>query len=428
MLHVAMRSRRVRPLRNLALLAALSMGPVVAFACSESGGAGANLGSDKTPDGSLTSPAQEGGTPDAPSSDEDATDDGSEDAGDGSLSVLRGICEFDFWYTDGYGNGVGPAITPPATWQYLRSRGFRLVRVAMNWGNVGLPDGGDDLLPDGGFAHPHTGIQPVLQGPLDAVYLGRLEEEIGNAADAGLLVNLSLATGFRFPGEHSGYQVTQQELTDVWARLAQAFRGNPGLHAYLITNEPNGVTDSYVTTMEQAAVDAIRDAGDDRLLWVQGNAWDACAWMAIQSPWIQDPADNFAYECHDYPGTEANAQNMAFDDASVSGFLRSVQAFHDWCKGQSLRCAVGELGWPGQNSSADWQKFNSAMEGAYELFDDARMDVTYFDGYGAASASLSALSAYTASDAGVTPTVPGATHAIDQYQTQRLVIEAHPSF
>ena len=325
-------------------------------------------------------------------------------------------------YTDGYGAGIGPSYSPPESYDFLSDAGVRLVRISVAWGNTGWPDAGEANYSDGGFANPHTGIQPVLGGPLDPVYLARLQHEVATAEAAGLVVNLSLYTSLRFPNSHSQYVVTPAELADAWIKLGSQFANDPGVHAYLIANEPYNMDAGFVDGMMQGAVYALRDAGIDKPVWVSTDAYDSCLVTANHPPYIDDPAGAVTYECHSYPGTSGG--QTVYNDGGVQLFLRSVRAFHDWCVGNGVHCAIGEMGWPGQNSSADWQSFNDVGEIAYALADDAGMDVTYF---GAGGSYRNNLFAYTASDAGTVLSVPGAVHPIDEAQTQSLVISAHPS-
>jgi hypothetical protein len=181
--------------------------------------------------------------------------------------------------------------------------------------------------------------------------------------------------------------------------------------------------DATVKSMMQGALTAIRQQGDNKLIWIEGNGYSSGAWFAIQTAWIVDPANNFVYSAHEYPGTSGN--QTVYDSTLVNQFLQDCTAFYDWCMNNHLRCSIGEIGWPGANTSSDWQQFNASVDQAYQLFDDAKMDVTQFH---ASGAYKEALTSYTASSPGVTAGAPGTVHAIDTAQTQSLVVEAHPSF
>jgi hypothetical protein len=341
-------------------------------------------------------------------------------APDARPPVLRGVTTDDFTYTAGYGGGVGPTPSPIVTYRYLFNRGIRLIRLPFLWGNP--------------TTDKPTGIQPALQGPLDSTCLSRLQTEVQTIQAAGLRVVLVLDSSFRFPVRWNGNLVTQADFNSIWLLLSQVFKDNSAVYAYDLQNGPSSDDDSYVISMMQGAVTALRAAGDNKLLWIQGNNGGNPNWLAAQSPtWIKDPAGNFAYEAHGSPDYAwlnepvPPAQNQtAYDAGAVATFQSGMQAFHDWCVGSNLRCAVGEIGWPGENTSADWAMFNSAMEKAYELFDDARMDVTYF---GVGGAINDILWAYSAAEPGVdTNVVPGSISPISQAQTQSLVIERHPGF
>jgi endoglucanase len=202
--------------------------------------------------------------------------------------------------------------------------------------------------------------------------------------------------------------------------LSAAFNKNPAIYAYDIANEPHDSADDFVRTMYQAGVTAIRNAGDNTQVWVEGNNYADPQWTAAQPPWIRDPANNTTYSIHDYPVCSGTP-------CDISGFAQAISDMKTivaWCKQYSVRCSLGETGWFGSNTTANWQQWNAYGDQLYQLLDDAGMDATYWAAAGSYDADLWA---YSANPAGVVQTVPGVPNTLVQAQTQSQVLEAHLS-
>jgi hypothetical protein len=183
-----------------------------------------------------------------------------------------------------------------ATFDYLASRGVKLIRLQFRWER----------------------IQPTLGRPLNGTELRRLEGAVQRATDAGLEVILDVhnfgdyyierkGRGVRFPIGSDRLPIGR--FADLWRRLSRTFEGMPGIVGYGLMNEPAGMPRvgglSPAKVWEKAsqkALDAIRSNGDERLVLVQGYAWaGAQRWPENHpSSWIDDPAENFRYEAHHY--------------------------------------------------------------------------------------------------------------------------------
>ncbi len=183
-----------------------------------------------------------------------------------------------------------------ATFDYLASRGIKLIRLQFRWER----------------------IQPALGRPLDGTELRRLKAAVQRATDAGLEVILDVhnfgdyyierkGRGVRFPIGSERLPIGR--FADLWRRLSRNFEATPGVAGYGLMNEPAGMPRvgglSPAKVWEKAsqeALDAIRSNGDDRLVLVQGYAWaGAQRWPENHpSSWIDDPAENFRYEAHHY--------------------------------------------------------------------------------------------------------------------------------
>jgi hypothetical protein len=181
-----------------------------------------------------------------------------------------------------------------ATFDYLASRGIRLIRLQFRWER----------------------IQPTPGGPLNGTELRRLKAAVRRATGAGLEVILDVHNFGDYYIERNGRGVRSaigsdrlpiRHFADLWRRLSHNFKGMPGIAGYGLMNEPAGMPRvaglSPARVWERAsqrALDAIRSNGDRRLVLVQGYAWAGAQNWPRNHPtsWIDD--DNFRYEAHHY--------------------------------------------------------------------------------------------------------------------------------
>jgi hypothetical protein len=132
------------------------------------------------------------------------------------------------------------AFPVAADWTYLRSKGFKTVRLPVAWER----------------------LQPTLLGALDTTYVNLIKAFIADAAAQGMDVIVDLHNFARwdssfasagYPGQ-TGFilgsgSLTQAMLVDVWQKLATTLTGLSGLAGYCIMNEPH--------TMESAATNKV---------------------------------------------------------------------------------------------------------------------------------------------------------------------------
>lgn len=133
-------------------------------------------------------------------------------------------------------NTPGNLWTPPVSaYPVIAATGAKIVRINTRWET----------------------IQPTLLGALNATEVNRLKAAIAGAHAAGLQVVLDLHNyGEYRVGPSTGVTVhrlgdgtlTQAHLVDVWTRMAMAFNGLAGLHAYEVMNEPYNLSGSGHTT------------------------------------------------------------------------------------------------------------------------------------------------------------------------------------
>jgi hypothetical protein len=100
--------------------------------------------------------------------------------------------------------------------------------------------------------------------------------------------------------------------------------------AYDLMNEPanlptiDGRSSAQVwEEASQSALDAIRAAGDEKLVMVAGYQYSHARHWAEQHPqdWIEDPADNIRYAAHHYwQRDETNSYDVELADAAEAGY------------------------------------------------------------------------------------------------------------
>lgn len=214
-------------------------------------------------------------------------------------------------------------------------------------------------------------IQRQLGHPLDPPELQRLQSLLNLLDRHGCRAVLDLHNYGRYrlqiggavgecpietplPGE-SAPRVRAAHFADLWRRLALALGKHPAVEAYGLMNEPHGLQGAW-RSVSQAAVDAIRAAGDGLPVLVAGDQWShACDWPQVNGalPWIADPADNALYEAHcyfdaDHTGTYRltfDQERQANPDVATRGRLRVIP-FARWCAANGVRGWIGEYGAP----------------------------------------------------------------------------------
>jgi aryl-phospho-beta-D-glucosidase BglC (GH1 family) len=183
-----------------------------------------------------------------------------------------------------------------ATFDYLASRGVKLVRLPFRWERVA----------------------PRLGRYLDQSEVRRLKAAVSRARRAGLRVVLDMHNygGYYLSDGHRGVrraigsrQLPVASFADAWRRLSIHFRKDPGVVGYGLMNEPVnlpavGRTSPAVVweRASQVAVKVIRANGDRKWVMVSSYPWGGVWSFASSHPkaWIRDPLNRVRYEAHQY--------------------------------------------------------------------------------------------------------------------------------
>ena len=218
-----------------------------------------------------------------------------------------------------------------------------------------------------------------------------------------------------------GRGISVDQFTDVWKRLSPILRDEPGVLAYDVMNEPHDLVkgnenqrpDAVIwEEFSQAAVDAIRAAGDNHRLMIEGVSWtnvDAFGELHPK-PWINDPVDNIVYSAHQYfewtgrytvPGDDVPKFGYSFwakrfeDNGDTDGQafdewnLNRLKNFVNWLAQYQVRGDIGEIGWPSyqamvatgmpaDEAADEAGQWNSLADRWFAIADAAYLSVTYF--------------------------------------------------
>lgn len=194
-------------------------------------------------------------------------------------------------------------------------------------------------------------LQYEANGPLNAAELSRIKTFVNYAASKEAAVILDPHNYARYYGDVIGSaNLSVGAFEDFWAKLATEFKNNPQV-IFGLMNEPHGMETELWLTDANAAISAIRATGANNLILVPGNAYTgAHSWM---SNWygtpngtvminIVDPADNYAFEVHQYfddnsSGTSESCVNATIGSSRLKGFT-------SWARANNVRGFLGEFG------------------------------------------------------------------------------------
>ncbi|MBB3950502.1 glycoside hydrolase family 5 protein [Aureimonas jatrophae] len=272
-------------------------------------------------------------------------------------------------------------------WDYLASKGIRLVRLPFLW--------------------EHT--QPRLFGPLglemdgygsnrrdpDRNSLQMIKSQVAKAEARGIKVvlecknygaravpdaagSMAARTGYGRGGKYAigSPEVPHEAFADFWHKMAAEFASDPTVIGFDIMNEPTkmvaGETWDTIpdggrvwTQAARQAIRAIREAGAPQWIIVEGYSYATTGYWDRANPDLHtlkdaDAMERLAFSPHLYfdanhSGTykEAEARAPRSLDDDRSRMTRNVAVFKTWMDAHGFRHAfVGETGAP---NTPDWQ-------------------------------------------------------------------------
>jgi endoglucanase len=176
---------------------------------------------------------------------------------------------------------------------------------------------------------------------------------------------------------------------NLWIGLASIWANDPKV-VFDIMNEPNSPTDPsgqpagyewYLAA--QAAVTGIRSIGANNLILICGNAFaDASEFKAggLSDPLknIKDPANNFAFEIHDYPDTNFGTADSCTTGSggTATSAVSVLSTFLAWAKQYNVKGFLGEFS-AGISTSAQ----SSCVTATTQMLTFLGQNPTYFIGW-----------------------------------------------
>ncbi len=201
-------------------------------------------------------------------------------------------------------------------------------------------------------------LQQSQSAELNAVELGRMNSFVDYATDQGAFVILDPHNFARYYPDPSNYQssstgligssVPNSAFADFWSRVANEYKDNPRV-IFNLMNEPNTMPTEQWVSAANAAIAGIRDAGAENLILVPGNAWTG-AWTwnqnwygtpnAIAMLNIVDPANNFAFDAHQYLDIDGSGTSQTIVSATIGS--QRLAGFTQWLRANNRKGFLGE--------------------------------------------------------------------------------------
>jgi endoglucanase len=223
---------------------------------------------------------------------------------------------------------------------YYQSKNLKLIRLPFRWER----------------------IQQTLSGNLDTDELNRLKDFVQLATTRNMYVLLDLHNSARYllGGEEfiiGTEDVSNNDIKDLWTRLANEFKDETNIWGYGIMNEPHDMFDNtHWFDIAQEIIDGIRTVDTQTTIVVGGDRWSSAEFWVEYSDNLKDlvdPSNKMIYEAHVYFDDDASGQYlMSYDDegATPNTGVNRVQPFVDWLAENNLRGFIGEYGVPDNDS------------------------------------------------------------------------------
>ncbi len=196
-------------------------------------------------------------------------------------------------------------------------------------------------------------LQPTARGPLAAAELSRLDATISAITTRGGTALLRLYGRPEAFGGVVGASLPDATFADLWSKLAARYKNNKRV-AFGLASYVHDVTTTRWASAAQAAITAIRAAGNHQLVVVSGNGWsDAATWSdtwygtsnANAMASLSDPENNFAFDARLF--VDASGSGTTSSCVSADAVSARLRPFVDWLRARGRRGFVGAFGGPG---------------------------------------------------------------------------------
>lgn len=194
-------------------------------------------------------------------------------------------------------------------------------------------------------------MQHTLYGEIDAEEAKLLDDVVNYATGKGAHVIIDVHNYASFMRRPIGtVDVPTDALADLWKRLAARYKNNDKV-IFGLMNEPKGLATETWLEAANKSIAAIRRAGARNLVLVPGNGWTgAHSWESSSygtpnaevMARVADPANNFAYEVHQY--LDSNYSGTKPDCKSATIGVEKLTAITRWLREHKRRALLGEFG------------------------------------------------------------------------------------
>ncbi|HEX4766491.1 MAG TPA: cellulase family glycosylhydrolase, partial [Lichenihabitans sp.] len=136
-------------------------------------------------------------------------------------------------------------------------------------------------------------------------------------------------------------------FADLWGKLAGHFAGSPNV-IFGLMNEPQQSSAAGWLQSVNGAIASIRAAGARQEVLVPGIGWDgAWTWTtdgnaSVIGTGVVDPANNFAFEVHQYLDSDGSGTHANVVSANIG--VQRLQAITQWAENTGNRLFLGEFG------------------------------------------------------------------------------------
>jgi endoglucanase len=214
------------------------------------------------------------------------------------------------------------------TLDYYNGKGLRLIRLPFKWER----------------------LQPVAMGPLAEKELALLDATIAACRERRMGLIIEPHNYCRYHGKLVGDEVPAAALKDLWTKLAARYAAEPAVVAYDLMNEPHATKGTWAKTA-QLALDGVRASDLKKLVLVPGDSWSgAHSWVKANPELnINDPANNFAYEAHQYFDQDhSGTYKKTYDEGKATPEIGAerLESYLAWLKEHKARGFLGEFGIP----------------------------------------------------------------------------------
>jgi endoglucanase len=194
-------------------------------------------------------------------------------------------------------------------------------------------------------------LQPQPSADFKGEELERLDNFVNYASAKGAYVILDPHNYGRYYGRtlgQAGAPVTN--FSDLWSRLAERYKSNSRVIFGLMNEPVNVATETWVSAAN-AAIQTIRASGATNLILVAGSSpttaygvsqvWSGTAYGQAMLG-IRDPANNYAYELHQYLDSDHSGTSENCVNARIGS--QRLMDFTGWLRQNKQRGFLGEFG------------------------------------------------------------------------------------